>query len=295
MLLSKSTFSQSDVLNESEQVLSQDVSESELITALRNFNVNEAIILLKDESLKLQTEKRDEGGYFLNIWETSFSGNESILYVDGGVATLNEVETAFKLFLKKDMSALRSRFMWCAGEDESVVIPDLPAKLPSARDTAREWMQQMAIESGTELYESDFDGMEIDEASVVLSPVDTTNFTEDEMKSYLDEMDKEHQKTIAIINEDFERAKKNSDSIYNPSWSDVALYGSLNRNLICPHCNEKGKVHQNQDSKKSGISGGKATAVILTAGFSLLATGLSRKEKVTTNYCANCNSKWTFN
>ena len=46
--------------------------------------------------------------------------------------------------------------------------------------------------------------------------------------------------------------------------------------------------------KKVGISGGKATAALLTAGISTLATGLSRKEKLTQAHCENCDSTWNF-
>jgi hypothetical protein len=45
---------------------------------------------------------------------------------------------------------------------------------------------------------------------------------------------------------------------------------------------------------KKGISGGKATGAVLTAGISILATGLSRKETVTQVACTNCKSQWTF-
>jgi hypothetical protein len=47
-------------------------------------------------------------------------------------------------------------------------------------------------------------------------------------------------------------------------------------------------------SRKAGISGGKATGAILTGGLSLLATGLSRKERLTEAHCDNCGSTWTF-
>jgi hypothetical protein len=45
---------------------------------------------------------------------------------------------------------------------------------------------------------------------------------------------------------------------------------------------------------KKGISGGKATGAVLTAGFSILATGLSRKESATQATCGNCRMSWTF-
>lgn len=45
-------------------------------------------------------------------------------------------------------------------------------------------------------------------------------------------------------------------------------------------------------TQKQGISGGKATGAVLTAGFSVLATGLSRKQEVTECKCGNCKMVW---
>ncbi|MDO8307003.1 MAG: hypothetical protein Q7V58_01430 [Actinomycetota bacterium] len=45
---------------------------------------------------------------------------------------------------------------------------------------------------------------------------------------------------------------------------------------------------------KKGVSGGKATGAVLTGGISILATGLSRKEKVTEAHCSNCRTTWVF-
>ncbi|ACD95394.1 hypothetical protein [Trichlorobacter lovleyi] len=73
-----------------------------------------------------------------------------------------------------------------------------------------------------------------------------------------------------------------------------SLYGSLNPVMLCPHCNEKGHIRTKPVVHKKGISGGKATAAIFTGGVSLLATGLSRKEKSTQAYCASCNNSWDF-
>ncbi|HPO33816.1 MAG TPA: hypothetical protein PLI32_10745 [Deltaproteobacteria bacterium] len=81
-------------------------------------------------------------------------------------------------------------------------------------------------------------------------------------------------------------------------FSDSITYGTLNKQLICPHCQTKGQVRTRFHSmkQKKGISGAKATGAILTGGLSLLATGLSRKETVsyTTAHCSNCNSTWNF-
>jgi len=76
--------------------------------------------------------------------------------------------------------------------------------------------------------------------------------------------------------------------------NDRAAYGELNPVLICPHCQSKGLVRTQSVKKKTGISGGKATAAILTGGISLLATGLSRKDQMTQARCGNCMSQWFF-
>jgi len=64
--------------------------------------------------------------------------------------------------------------------------------------------------------------------------------------------------------------------------------------ILCPHCRTVGHVTTQQIKLKKGISGGKATAAVLTAGVSILATGLSRKETVTEAKCSNCGSVWHF-
>ena len=75
---------------------------------------------------------------------------------------------------------------------------------------------------------------------------------------------------------------------------DVARWGAPNEHLVCPHCQNKGKVLIKFVTQKKGISGAKATGAILTGGASLLATGLSRKEDATQAHCTFCNSTWHF-
>lgn len=64
--------------------------------------------------------------------------------------------------------------------------------------------------------------------------------------------------------------------------------------MVCPHCQSKGTVRTKQVKQKKGISGGKATAAVLTGGLSVLATGLSRKEKATEAHCTRCGNTWYF-
>ena len=71
-------------------------------------------------------------------------------------------------------------------------------------------------------------------------------------------------------------------------------HGQLNPAMMCPHCQEKGRVRTKPVERKKGVSGGKATAAILTGGVSMLATGLSRKERLTEAHCDNCGNNWEF-
>lgn len=64
--------------------------------------------------------------------------------------------------------------------------------------------------------------------------------------------------------------------------------------MICPHCSTRGRIQTKQVKLRKGISGGKATAALLTGGLSLVATGLSRREKATRAHCGACNSVWHY-
>lgn len=81
---------------------------------------------------------------------------------------------------------------------------------------------------------------------------------------------------------------------YTPSSSLIWERGRVNEKILCPHCGARGTVHTQKDSRKVGVSGGKATGALLTAGLSLFVTGLSRKEKFTAAYCGNCEAEWSF-
>lgn len=64
--------------------------------------------------------------------------------------------------------------------------------------------------------------------------------------------------------------------------------------IVCPHCSHRGSVRTSRVKVKRGVSGGKATAAVLTVGISVLATGLSRKQRATSATCGNCNVTWTI-
>jgi hypothetical protein len=77
--------------------------------------------------------------------------------------------------------------------------------------------------------------------------------------------------------------------------SDDSIFGFINAEMTCPHCHKKGQIRTKSVTQKKGISGGKATAAILTGGWSLLPFGLSREEKTTQAHCISCKNTWTFN
>ena len=79
-----------------------------------------------------------------------------------------------------------------------------------------------------------------------------------------------------------------------PDELNEGLYGSRSGVIVCPHCTFKGQVHTKSINKKVGISGGKATAALLTGGVSLLVTGLAKKEALTEAHCCHCKSTWHF-
>ena len=62
--------------------------------------------------------------------------------------------------------------------------------------------------------------------------------------------------------------------------------------ILCPHCQVRGRVQTKRVKVKRGISGGKATGAWLTGGVSLWVTGLSHKEKTTQATCGNCHVTW---
>jgi hypothetical protein len=81
--------------------------------------------------------------------------------------------------------------------------------------------------------------------------------------------------------------------VLSPEQKTEAFWGKQMSMLKCPHCGTTGSVRANQTTVKSGISGAKATAAILTSGASLPVTGLSSKHKATQLTCHFCKMTWT--
>jgi len=98
--------------------------------------------------------------------------------------------------------------------------------------------------------------------------------------------------------------EKNGIISLNPPSGIRCFCGTLHHNMskspqnqtgmVCPHCQQRGTVETKSIKRKKGISGTKATGAIFTGGLSLLATGLSRKEKETEAHCKACGATWHY-
>lgn len=81
---------------------------------------------------------------------------------------------------------------------------------------------------------------------------------------------------------------------------EVSAQGSLSKTpavppqgaMNCPHCNGQKTVRVEHVKKKKGVSPGKIAAGVVTGGFSLLATGLAKKDEVNQLTCSACGMKW---
>lgn len=98
--------------------------------------------------------------------------------------------------------------------------------------------------------------------------------------------------TIALVWTKF--IKKYEPPVPSQEERMVEVFGLVSPEMVCPHCQKRGLVRKKPVRLKKGVSGAKATAAIMTAGFSMLATGLSRKEDLTQAHCGNCDSTWVF-
>jgi hypothetical protein len=81
------------------------------------------------------------------------------------------------------------------------------------------------------------------------------------------------------------------ESLPPDEWRELELsraYGTLMPQVVCPHCQTEGHVRVKQELQKTGVSGAKAGAALMTAGTSLLVTGLSRKENFYVKTCTHC-------
>jgi DNA-directed RNA polymerase subunit RPC12/RpoP len=77
-----------------------------------------------------------------------------------------------------------------------------------------------------------------------------------------------------------------------PSPEEAERERQAQAQIRCPHCGQTGCVTKQLVERKQGISGGKATGALLTVGFSLALTGLSRKQQMSHMKCANCHMEW---
>jgi len=99
---------------------------------------------------------------------------------------------------------------------------------------------------------------------------------------------------FAVIYGNSDEGKKAIEEAEKKEKREKLHKKSMNKKILCPHCQEKGYVTTKKVKKKKGISGAKATGAVLTAGVSILATGLSKKEDITEAKCSNCDQVWYY-
>ena len=86
----------------------------------------------------------------------------------------------------------------------------------------------------------------------------------------------------AILSGLKEREKINA---MNPVDRNNYVYGSININLICPHCQTKSTVHVKKVSRV-------ATATGTVGGILKVDTKSTLTTVVTQHHCDQCNSTW---
>jgi hypothetical protein len=87
------------------------------------------------------------------------------------------------------------------------------------------------------------------------------------------------------------------DSAGKPLPNELAMrrvYGPVNAEVVCLHCQSRGFVRTKTGRRKFGISGAKATGAVLTGRLWILVTGLSHTELVTDAHCSKCGIGWTI-
>ena len=111
----------------------------------------------------------------------------------------------------------------------------------------------------------------------------------DERYRILEEREEQRLQKAAALNARVEASRASQKAVMA-----TQEFGPINAAMVCPHCQTKGGVRTKKITQKKGISGGKATAAVLTGGVSLLAVGLSRKEASTQAHCDACGNTWLF-
>lgn len=297
---------------ENETVISDQVTEDIIKSAFGLLDLDSSLELVANDGAEIQTSLSPENSrYFLNLTEVSRRGEKTNSYIEGQLESLNEVVKAFVYFYAND-PRLGNEFIWSEA-------PEMLTAIDFAEETSRiDREYQNSIDKIDEDLKlrlaamSDLTAAQrqkiFDDYKAVCADIQSQNrpsvsdmdlaFSHgDAERVYLGEMEKLNR--LAAVGEAEHAActapgKQQLSTKYEPSSWDISIYGLVNEALICPHCGVKGMVHTQSEKRKVGISGGKATGALLTAGLSLFAVGLSRKEKVTAAFCNNCRSKWIY-
>jgi hypothetical protein len=106
--------------------------------------------------------------------------------------------------------------------------------------------------------------------------------------------EKKEQEKIALMSPEEQQKYLEEKQARSAEAKQYIEHGQINTAMVCPHCQSIGKIRTKEVNQKKGVSGGKATAAVLTGGLSLLAVGLSRKEGTTQAHCDKCSNTWFF-
>jgi hypothetical protein len=259
LILIKAEFVKEDYV---EHVISKSATVKNIEDAIKMLEVDKYIELVDERNCRIETHFNTEGGFSLTIVETLINGDVSLTFAEEPSLNVSNILKAFDLFHHKNHTELMKSFKWRVGKDMA--------------DVKREIEQE---------YEEKYGAFNKEIEETLRSAEINSDFLLAQSLKDIDSITKEHNEGL------FAGEKKEN---YSPSFWDVSSHGGLNNKIICSQCGENGCVHTKSASKKAGISGGKATAALLTGGISLLGFGLSRKEKVTEAYCGNCKSTWYF-
>lgn len=287
----------------------------EVQTTLNTVNTEISIELIAADGSKIQTLQSENTRYWVNLEEVSRLGEKTYSYINGQVANLEDVAKAFYYFMEND-TRLGTDFVWTLDQGGQLTDEELKLKLVQAQAETEEMINSLDPDSAAIVRKNS-------EHFLLLSDKEKQQYMQEwdervaaRNAQYVvdsiitDKLLKENEREIAlevaIINSNLEDSIKEYDesqaslklalasaSAYS-ACSNVYGHGLVNEKILCPHCNSTGCVYIKKISKKAGVSGGKATAALLTGGLSLFVAGLSRKEKITEAYCSNCNSQWYF-
>jgi hypothetical protein len=298
---------------ENATVISDRATEDVVRAAFDFLNMDSSLELVANDGSEIQTSLSPENSrYFVNLTEVSRRGEKVNSFIEGQLEGLDEVIKAFVYFYSND-PRLGNEFVWSEAPERST-SSDWEEELRQARDASELALSQLSKEDADEIreYSKRFSLMtdeerriEVEESerrSQMIKAQSELNDAETDkiMRENAEAMAIEMRKLVSMVSaeeqnyQDVVELRGRNSKGYQPTALSVLSHGVIKDKMLCPHCQERGCVHVKEVKRKMGVSGGKATAALLTAGLSLWVAGLSRKEKISEAYCGNCETTWHF-